>query len=205
MIYIKKKSSAPKIFRDLEYEFKYYDNVPEKKEMRTLLIKEQGYLCAYCMRRIEPEKSTIEHYIPRSKEPKKSLNYHNLLAVCCGNLGCDQTCDKNRGNTDIFINPTIPNHINMISYNKATGEILSSDYNYKLDLNITLNLNHKLFQKNRKAALQAFLNTLIKKHPTSNWKKEGLRKILNTYETAEKKDEYIGIVIWYLRKRVGNL
>lgn len=53
------------------------------------LIKEQGCLCAYCMRTI-PEKrgtpaATIEHIIPQSKDPEKALSYQNMLAVCSGN------------------------------------------------------------------------------------------------------------------------
>ena len=58
------------------------------------LIKEQGCLCAYCMRTI-PEKrgtpaATIEHIIPQSKDPEKALSYQNRELNEVLNLNCEE-------------------------------------------------------------------------------------------------------------------
>ena len=56
----------------------------DKTQLRRSLLQEQGYICAYCMKRIrEDDKVKIEHYKARTKE--NELVYQNLLAVCDGN------------------------------------------------------------------------------------------------------------------------
>ena len=58
-----------------------------KEKLRTSLLEEQGYICAYCMKKLEDDfsKVKIEHYIARNEE--NQLDYNNLLAVCKGNEG----------------------------------------------------------------------------------------------------------------------
>jgi len=72
-----------------------------KEDIRTLLLKEQGYICAYCMKRIDNKWNTklkkfnteIEHYKSqdvyngKKGKPNLTLNYNNMLAVCNGNAG----------------------------------------------------------------------------------------------------------------------
>lgn len=41
--------------------FADYDNYPEKDELRTCLLTEQGHICCYCMQRISSDKMKIEH------------------------------------------------------------------------------------------------------------------------------------------------
>lgn len=215
MIYIK-KTGAPRLFQDVKRKYKYYSkDIPETKPMREYLIKEQGYLCAYCMRRIELSNSSIEHYIPQSVDKEKSLNYHNLLAVCCGNLGKDEksktilTCDKNKDddrnkNKQITINPTNESHMRAISYKRSTGEILSSNDKHKMNLDVILNLNHEYLKFNRKKALKIFKDRLDKKHPNMNWSndKDKIEALLSELKSSGIKDEYVGIIIWYFEKRI---
>lgn len=104
-----------------------YDSLTgkEKDDIKAALLKEQGYLCAYCMRRIGLQNSSIEHYLvrhpsekyrsnmkrfiedgsfsssfnPNYDADKESLDYENLLAVCPGGEGGPEnslTCDKAR-------------------------------------------------------------------------------------------------------------
>ena len=86
----------------------------DKTELRENLLKEQGYICAYCMKRIRDEKDTkIEHY--RARNMDNELEYTNLLAVCYGNqittasvtkTGKKRfTCDTMKGNQVLNINP----------------------------------------------------------------------------------------------------
>lgn len=62
----------------------YYDGFSAKDDIKQALLLEQGYICAYCMRRIKKEKMTIEHYIPQAADEGLALEYHNMLGVCMG-------------------------------------------------------------------------------------------------------------------------
>ena len=57
---------------------------PEKKSVHESLLKEQGYICCYCQRRIDLNNSHIEHFKPKDEKyhPKLSLEYNNFLASC---------------------------------------------------------------------------------------------------------------------------
>jgi hypothetical protein len=67
------------IFRD--------KNKEQYEKIKAFLVKEQGYLCAYCGSRIKADSNTpIEHIAPKSlpENKDKVLSYHNLVAVCKG-------------------------------------------------------------------------------------------------------------------------
>ena len=111
-------------------------------------MKEQGWICAYCMKRI-PEKDknpevTIEHIIPQSIEPEKAMDYNNMLAVCNGNRGKGHkkfmTCDAHRGNDKMVVNPCDKDIIDTIGY-KNDGTIYSTDSKIDHDLNKSLMVN----------------------------------------------------------------
>jgi len=57
---------------------------PEKRSLHQALLREQGWLCAYTMRRIDKSSSHIEHIKPesvcRSERIGLDLDYKNLLA-----------------------------------------------------------------------------------------------------------------------------
>ena len=64
--------------------------------VREALLKEQNFLCAYCMRRISLATDAnnaskplieIEHYETQANEPTKTLFYSNMLGVCNGHFG----------------------------------------------------------------------------------------------------------------------
>ena len=48
---------------------------PEKESVHKSLLKEQGYICCYCQRRIDLKNSHIEHFKPKDYYPKLSLEY----------------------------------------------------------------------------------------------------------------------------------
>ena len=75
-----------------------YDNILDD------LLNEQGYLCAYCMRKVSNENATIEHFIGQSYVDDISkieigkiedTNYQNMLAVCLGTY-CKKTTEDNQ-------------------------------------------------------------------------------------------------------------
>ena len=203
MIYIRKEG-VPKLFTDTKRKYKNYDELREdpKKELKKYLLKEQGYICAYCMSRIGVENSTIEHYIPRNGkhgDMSKSLDYDNLFAVCLNSRntgGNSRHCDVSKGDKIITLDPRKKNDISQIKY-KRDGEIYSDNDKFNEDLNSALNLNIQTLKNNRRSALDSALKTLSKQKNNS-WNKEFIRKKLEMIENKEEKPEYIGIIIYKL-------
>ena len=102
-----------------------------KRKVLEALVVEQGHLCAYCMCRIGTDNSpaTIEHIIPQhptslNPDDGLSLSYKNMLAVCDGRNGA--TCDKRRGNRPLTVNPTKPETLASIIYQRD-GTIRSNN------------------------------------------------------------------------------
>lgn len=185
-----------------------FDNLDTdiKEELRISLLKEQGYICAYCMKRIpENYKMKIEHYVARN--PENNLVYTNLLAVCNGNEGSQkkrQTCDTQKGNQVLNLNPQNQNHIETITYT-STGFLKSNNLIFQNDIDNILNLNDKegYLISNRKAVLDGLKQTLKKYSGTIS--KGELVKIYNSYNsksTDGKYKEYVGILLWYLKKKI---
>ena len=52
--------------------------------VRRSLMKEQGFLCAYTMKRITESTCHIEHFHPQSAYPQEVTEYANLLACWPG-------------------------------------------------------------------------------------------------------------------------
>lgn len=91
MIYIEKKSEPVSLREGRETPGADFDGL-DKRELRKSLLEEQGYLCAYCMKRIRKDKNVkIEHYHPRNIQ--NQMDYGNLLAVCMDN----QTLEDEKG------------------------------------------------------------------------------------------------------------
>ena len=58
----------------------------EKKEVKESLMKEQGYICCYCERRLTDDDSHIEHFNPQSNKDVDPLDYSNMLCSCQNQL-----------------------------------------------------------------------------------------------------------------------
>ena len=104
MKYIKKEKE-PKILKE------YRESTPDASctgfidtdnRLKKSLLSEQGHVCAYCMQRINLKKSSgkpkieVEHILSQKDKSKKDLDYKNMLAVCNGNLGGEEHCDKSK-------------------------------------------------------------------------------------------------------------
>lgn len=176
-----------------------------KESVRQALLHEQGYLCAYCMRRINT--CSIEHYIPQSKDSSKALDYNNFLGVCDGNGNQryqSQTCDKRRGNADISINPLNQNDIATIYY-QHDGKICSNNPDFQKDFDVTFNLNGETgyLKRNRKEVL----DVLKRKAKTYANNQSKFKVFVNqqlarycTLDAAGQYPAYAGILIWQLQK-----
>jgi len=210
MILIHKGKEPASLTAYRKEKFSYYDGC-NKNDIRDSLLEEQGYLCAYCMRRIDKESTRIEHWKPENLlSEQERMDYSNMLAVCYkfseGLPKEQQTCDARKGKTPIFVDPKVDAHINSIGYKKGTGIIFSEKSEIDEDLNLRLNLNcdFQNLPANRKAALQRVIRELEKRKRQGNWKLADINRVIDYYEKTDAKGhkpEYAGIILWYLKKK----
>lgn len=182
------------------------------------LMKEQGYLCAYCMCRIPQRKynpsATIEHIETQSiSDEATKLDYNNMLAVCSGNRNGNnevKTCDAKRGTLPVnkqkmLLNPLDAKTLKTIQYH-SDGTIFSDDKEVDDNLNKTLNLNGRetgLVECRKQAliSLQGFIN---KKYQGKTVKNDYFKSLLTKYQDEEgKKTPYVGILINWLQRKAG--
>ncbi|MGL5067771.1 MAG: retron system putative HNH endonuclease [Sarcina sp.] len=214
MLFIK-KSSPPKLL--IQYKKDKFASYAEcdtivKNEIKKQLLEEQGYLCAYCMKKIKFENMKIEHYKPQSIDPKEELNYSNMLAVCKGNEGNEfegLTCDSYKGNESITVNPLDNISIDKIIY-KDDGTIYSKDSFIDSDLNNTLNLNCNAanLKINRRNVLKLAKVQMYKNKQKGDWSKAYLEKEYKAWNESKEdgsKREYSGIVLKYIKNRIRKL
>lgn len=206
-------------------------NNPLKTEVRESLMREQGHLCAYCMRRIPDERIEnedtdlsdvyIEHWKARSANnttgENEGLDYNNMLAVCSGNEKAPEaigrrkkrflTCDKKRGNSSLTINPLDPATIDTLIY-LTDGTICSSDAKIDNDIKTVLNLNCSSeavsLPQLRKAVLdevQASVDSENEDLLLQNCKEQ----LLIWENEGDPRTPYIGIAIWWLREQINAL
>lgn len=189
-----------------------YDNYSEKDELRDYLVKEQGYICCYCMQRISPnaENMKIEHR--QKKYPELQLDYQNLLASCKGNDGepkhLSRHCDTSKGEQEITLNPAdkSKNCETLIKY-KSNGLIYSEDPIINKELNEILKLNTQTLVNNRKAIIDQVKKEIIKiKGRKTAWSYSDIKTKIQKYEnkTNGKYRPFCQIVIYFLKKRIGE-
>lgn len=212
MLYIKKQNQPDKFTQYAGSVNAHFDDMPSevKSVLRKSLLEEQGYLCAYCMQRIAVDDVKIEHYVPRNLQ--NELRYSNLLAVCKGGEGrakIHQTCDTHKGNTELHIDPQLVGDIETIYYT-SNGYIKSSVADYQEDLDTVLNLNDEdgYLVYNRREVLKSFQHQLFKRAGNARINKEYFIKCLKRYSRLNDSGEYIpyvGIILWYLKKKINSL
>ena len=207
MKYIRKSKEPDSLTQHRSKFHSDYDNYNEKADLREALLKEQGYICCYCMQRIDVGKMKIEHRLPQSKYPNEQLNYRNILGACTGNEGQPkhlQHCDTRKGDEIITINPTSENCESWIKFG-SSGEISSDNEQISKDLNETLNLNMESLVKNRKTVLDEAIQSFQKKH-AGQWTKEILAREINRWSSADHGayKPYCQIVIYYFQKKLSG-
>lgn len=189
--------------------FVEYEPIPE---LRHSLLKEQGYLCAYCMRSIPvhdmgvAESSKIEHILSRKAHPNRQLDFQNMVICCPGNIGNIAHCDKSKEDKCVSFDIFKPQLEDSISYESRSGKIKSSNPLWDKEINDAeiLNLNHKLLMINRLQVLNGVQELLEKK----KWKKAELQLKLNEWLIKDKEGKfkpYCGIVRWYLNKKLRQM
>mgnify|MGYP002547823667 FL=1 len=175
-------------------------------ELRSSLLEEQGYVCAYCMRRIpvkdrnSNETSRIEHVLSREKHPDRELDYHNMVICCPGAISSDFHCDKLKGNEDLTFNLFDDELFTSLSYKSKSGKIVSANEDYDRQINQLLNLNNRWLMANRLQALLGVIDYLNRK----GWIASNLNQQISKWSNMDAEGrykEYNSIVVWYLKKK----
>ena len=187
------------------------------------LMRDQGHLCAYCMRRIpdtrdvergfsQPLEVKIEHWDARSGATCGAfgaLDYNNMLAVCSGNQNgpthgkSKLTCDAKRGDRTLTVNPTDASTLSTIFYTedgiiKATDPVIYDDLDILLNLNCTKDA--VLLPTERKMVLEAIQEEINSEIESSSDPLEScLRLYQELLDIEDEKPPYIGISLLWLR------
>ena len=217
MIYICKGREPASLTQYRQTEGAYFDGYENKDELRDALLRDQGYLCAYCMRRISNDRfrMKIEHWTPESLLPsdKAALDYKIMLGVCdgCrGDLDKNTTCDEHRHNAEIYVNPLDETMMETIYYTRD-GKIYSTNSRISKDLDQILNLNCEQARSrlvlNRKKIYEECKKRLMNFQRNGNWKKGTVQKVMNYYhaEPEGRKREYVGVPLYILKRALNRL
>ena len=183
-----------------------------KADIRSSLLREQGYLCAYCMNSIEddPLKMKVEHWQSQSHYPERQLDYKNMLAVCKGNEGreyASQHCDTRKGNQELSINPAEPAHSiqEKIRY-LGSGKLKLDDPILNDQINQVLNLNYYRLNENRKAVIDAVQHVLARTKGSATT--GGLQRLLQDWSSLDRQGKhksFCGAAIYYLNKKLERV
>ena len=201
-----------------------------KQELLKALLEEQGYVCAYCMQKINETNSTIEHIIGQSfideygnkLGEENQLNYDNLLAVCEGkscnaNFHCDKSRADYQKNRPLHAKPLENKVIQNIRFSEKGmiyyKEFLEIEKIEKLKEHTSLDENSNIkydLQKvlnlncgNLKSKRVYLINAL--KRFTNNWSnQEKIKKELDKYskKSNNKYEELSQVAIYFLKKRL---
>lgn len=180
-----------------------------KNNVQNVILEEQGYICAYCNRRIHKgdpfndEQLKIEHIEPKSIYSDKTFDYYNMVGACHGDqrktdneqetlprsVHCDVKKDKNEIPKGLF--PTNSDIETNVVYD-IKGIAKSKDHDIDIAINDVLNLNCKKLITGRKNVLLPLedLETV-----------EEASQFINSYRTKTNGqfEPYAGVIISYLR------
>lgn len=169
-----------------------------KSNLKSSLLVEQHYACAYCMQKITADNMKVEHFLPQSQYPNQVFDYQNLFAVCKGTEYGNHTCDTSKGSQLITVNPLNEQHIQTLCYG-LNGSIKSSHSMYCADIQLVLNLNEAQLLAKRKNIRMA----TIKKYQQIQKSPQLSRKIANIKSdllSETNYESYLGIKLATLDK-----
>lgn len=182
------KQEEPLFFKDFKRKNKLNNwndySYDIKRELKSYMLEEeQGYNCPYCETVLTLDDSQIEHIKPKDIFPKALGDYSNYLVGCMNGKSCGQY----KGNKwdDNFINPTLENPEDYLTYDMMTGEIVpiakeGKKYEKaKVTIDI-LNLNNKRLCEMRKTFIlenmycMEFLDNYQEFPSLRKWMKENI-------------------------------
>lgn len=180
------------------YIFDYFVGQARQKTKEALL-QEQGFLCCYCMARIDMNTSHFEHFIPQTKQPDMPhdiiMDYHNLFLSCNGESGDGRHCGHRKDNTVLppELSPEAPGIESHFSYS-LDGYIVGKDSYGELAIS-TLKLNNYHLRQHRSMAIQTILAQIIGPEDPVN-----LIAMLDQRDPGGAFLPFCNAVIWALRQ-----
>lgn len=231
MRYIKKSGTEPEDLQKYKRDCRRaspplkitYKDMPKDGSRKQLAV-DQGYICAYCMRRIclDPENKeqyiNIEHIVPQNQlTDEEATTFSNFIGVCPGGRSktnnAGKTCDAYRGTLSkeqqiMQLNPHNEVQMETICY-QSNGEIYSTDAALSHQLSEKLNLNGEstYLKQNRKTAYQNLIKALEKKKAQGRWSKLLLKNMWNKFcepdETGAYR-EYVGVYEYWLKRWINK-
>ena len=219
MKYIKKGKEpyTLKKYRETTSKASYAGFGDKGQLLKKALLQEQGWICAYCMKRINLQRNEfnkpkieVEHYISQSDSKKINvreleLDFYNMLGVCNGvatiiqvQENTDKTskskvlkiehCDKSKKEKELKkLNPLEKKVETLITY-KSNGEILPSEEDIEVTHDIELlNLNNERLIKVRRNAIDRAKELMSKKYPTKTWTKTLIHSEIEIWKSKDKK------------------
>lgn len=177
-----------------------------RPELVHSLLEEQGYICAYCERRIPckdglgAENHRIEHLRPqqlaRETGDDSDMDYGNMVVCCPGNISqggeANYHCDKKKGNSILKISPLDGNAITTIRFTHS-GFIKSTDRQIDREINENLNLNQSLLVENRKEVWMGVVENMEK----CGWNAGTVSRMIKTWESKHEVKAGNGRVMAY--------
>lgn len=155
-----------------------WNGYAEKADAWEQLCAEQGFLCAFCCSRVEPESANLNvkigvapdknrgvrcaHWMPQSVDAAKQLVWTNLLGSCFGGEGTsEEHCDVAQRDHELRIHPVFGNPApeTVFTYG-SDGSITGKTDGAKADIT-TLNLDKSMrLRRARKGAWAAVYKLL---------------------------------------------
>ncbi len=182
--------------------------------LREHLVDYQGGICSYCMRRISVKTNSeagykpfaeIEHIKSQEDNPSDEINYFNLVAVCNGNFGIRNHCDKTEkyqynektfegkinGKTELIkLIPTNRNCETLILIG-SDGKISVPNGDSEIEQDILkLNLNDEKLIAFRKNKIDAVRKQLEMKEPTRRWQQKHFDELIDIWSLRDKDNNY---------------
>lgn len=197
-----------------------YQPIPS---LADALLEEQGFICAYCERRIPHqdapggENHRIDHLTPQMKARQdgddSDLLYENMVICCPGNIANNRDyyhCDKYKGHKDLMISPLNAGMMGTIRFT-VSGRIKSTDPKLDVELNEGgLNLNNDFLLQHRQ---EAWL-TVVEKLTKMGWTKKHVKDVLALWEnkhTIKYKEEehqayypFCSMICYLLKKKLAS-
>lgn len=200
-----------------------WDNYPDKDDARIALCEEQGYVCAFCCRRIEPEDANLQvkvgippdrnrgmrcaHWMPQSLDSSLQLVWTNLLAACFGGEGTnDVHCDVAQKDTRLHIHPVLghPTPEEVFSYG-SDGSMIGNTPDAVADIK-TLNLDAKdrRLRRGRDGAWRGVYDVLASRRGTVS-----VTDLIRMRDSARRGKSgrlqpYVNVVLFILDKQVRS-
>lgn len=186
-----------------------YRDFTQTDDLRQALLKEQGHLCCFCMRRIVLRGMKIAHWASQSGHPDQSVSWDNLMGACTGGDGERrelQHCDTAQGTTPIKVHPADRTQRceRLIRY-RYDGEIASDDPEIHKDLDQTLKLNNVQLKNARKSIYDAAISRLTKTQ-RGYWSRADLQAALEKWKQREAGmlHEFCQVAIYVLEKKLSK-